>query len=310
MTVQIKGKAGITATIIQDSISKGGTRITTYELDYPRFIHAELMTHRMFSRNAASSRAIPVDKMHQNIIDNPARPVVWQRNQAGMQSKENLTGGDLEFAKSVWDKAVNTLVNLSKELMAAGLHKQWANRVSEPVQMMKTIVTLTERDNWYWLRNHEDAQPEIHELAICMMYADMSSVPMKLEYGEWHVPYVYRGKPIMHQGIVYSDGAGHVLTLEEAKMVSASCCAQVSYRKSDDTLAKAKIVFDRLINSEPVHASPVEHQATPMNVDIQIFGNQTKWEPGVTHMRRDSSLWSGNFRGWIQYRQLIPNNAK
>lgn len=310
MKVEIKGEAGITATIIQDSMSTHGVRITTYELEYPRFIHAELMTHRMFSRNAASSRAIPVEKMHQHILDNPATPVVWQKNQAGMQSKENLVGAELDHAKSVWAKAVKTLVEVSKELMAAGLHKQWANRPTEAVQMMKTVVTMTERENWYWLRDHEDAQPEIHELASCMLKADLESVPMKLEYGDWHVPYVYRSRPILNKGMVYSDGVGNVLTLDEAKMISASCCAQVSYRKSDDTLDKAKMVFSRLINSEPVHASPVEHQATPMRFDKQVFGSTSSWEDGITHMRRDCSYWSGNFRGWIQYRQLIPNNVK
>ena len=259
--MQIKGKAGITATIIQDSISHFDKRITTFELDYPRFIHAELMTHRMFSRNAASSRAIPVATMHQLIRDNPATPVVWQKNQPGMQSTEDLINEQLEMAQQEWQVAAHMAVDSSKALLDAGLHKQWANRPTEPFQMMKTIVTATEYDNWFNLRDHSDAQPEIHELASCMRQAMEASEPMRLNYNEWHVPYVERRRTENTKRMYYVVN-GQALTDQEAIKVSASCCAQVSYRKLDDTLEKAEMIYDRLINSKPMHASPIEHQAT------------------------------------------------
>lgn len=305
--MQIKGKAGITAKIIQDSISHFDKRITTFELDYPRFIHAELMTHRMFSRNAASSRAIPVNTMHQLIRDNPATPVVWQKNQPGMQSTEDLIGIPLEIAQQEWNVAAHMAVDSSKALLDAGLHKQWANRPTEPFQMMKTIVTATEYDNWFNLRDHSDAQPEIHELASCMRQAMEASEPMRLNYNEWHVPYVERRRTENTKRMYYvvNDQA---LTDQQAIKVSASCCAQVSYRKLDDTLEKAEMIYDRLINSKPMHASPIEHQATPlkhfMAVDAWNWfpGN---WEDGITHIAKDGRYGSGNFYGWLQYRQLI-----
>lgn len=298
----------IKATVIQDSISMG-KRITTFELEYPRFIHAELMTHRQMSRNAASSRAIPIEKMINHVLDTPAAPIHWGANQPGMQAKAELQGKQKIDAQEAWKEAIRSVVARARELSALGLHKQIANRVTEPFQIMKTIVTATEWDNWFWLREHPDAQPEIHELARQMRIAMEQSTPLEISPGDWHVPYVERHRWNTF-GPIYYAISGMEITLQDAQMISASCCAQVSYRKTDDSLDKAKMVFSRLIDSEPVHASPVEHQATPMTNSATHLGDFGSWEPGVTHMDRKGHFWSGNFKGWIQFRQLIPNNAK
>ena len=306
--MKITGKGGINAQIIADS-NFGSTRITTFELEYPRFIHAEFMTHRQFSRNAASSRAIPIDRMHEQVKTNMATPIHWGRNQAGMSAKEEVDMGSRESAIMNWEVARDMAIHSSRMLSLDNIHKQIANRVTEPFQMMKVIVTATEWDNWYWLRNHADAQPEIHELASIMLEAHSYSQPVFLVAGQWHLPYV-ASQIDPHTGIQhFTDSNNNSLTLEEAKAVSASCCAQVSYRKSDDSLEKALMIFDRLINSEPVHASPVEHQATPMVSATDAWG-ELPWEKGVTHCDRMGDLWSGNFKHWIQFRQLIPNNSK
>jgi thymidylate synthase ThyX len=302
--VTVLGKGGIKATIIQHSITEAGKHIITFELDYPRFIHSELMTHRMFSRNAASSRAIPVEKMHQHIIDTPATPIHWGKNQQGMQAKAEVN--NIEQAQTEWRIAAQQAILSSKDLLDAGLHKQIANRVTEAFQMMKTIVTSTEWDNWYELRNHVDAQPEIHELAWCMLQAQTASKPFLVKHNEWHVPYISRVRDYLNGPVVYRDSTGCALAAESALMISASCCAQVSYRKSDDTFEKAKAIFDRLINSKPQHASPIEHQATPMHLDRMIFPVPSQhWEKGITHVSRDGHYGSGNFIGWLQYRQLL-----
>ncbi len=309
MTAEVLGTQGIKATIIQDSIHDE-KRIITYELEYPRFIHAELMTHRMLSRNAASSRAIPVAAMHKHIDESPALPVFWGKNQSGMQAKEELIGIDKEVAQAYWNEAKNEALYWASKLNEVGLHKQIANRGTEAYQMMKTIVTATEWDNWFWLRDHEDAQPEIRTLAQCMRIAMEMSTPMPLKMGEWHVPYVTRARCRFDAMIQYFVD-GQEISAEDAKMISASCCAQVSYRKSDDSLEKARAVFKRLIESEPVHASPVEHQATPMNRRSAIFDTNFRyWEPGITHMNNQGLYGSGNFYGWVQFRQLIPNQSK
>jgi len=293
----------ITAKIVADSISRAGDRITTFELVYPRFIHSEFMTHRLFSRNAASSRAIPIDKIMAMIENEPAMPFEWGKNQAGMQAKEVCKGNEIATCEWVWKKAAQSAVHHAKQLQAIGLHKQIVNRVMEPFVHMKTIVTATEWDNWWWLRNHEAAAPEIHELAKVMLQTYNRNEPYKLNDLCWHMPY-------------YLNGYWHPdsqLTLKEALKISGSCCAQVSFfRPEDDGLEKAERIYDRLVTSVPVHASPFEHQAKPMEEgpleDMHVRGDI--WPEGITHCGPNAEeFWSGNFKGWIQHRQLIPNNV-
>lgn len=321
----------ISAKIIQDSVSPFGKRITTYELENVRFTHAEFLTHRVFSRNSASSRAIPIQTMIALIEANPAMPIHWGKNQAGMQAKEELSPFRKKAAKKIWLLAMKSAVEFSLALHKIGVHKQIANRLTEPFQHMKVVMTTTEDANWFWLRDHPDAQPEIRELAIQMQTSKDASKPMLINPGEWHVPYVNRRRDsegnIVYFLEEYFDGVQEpverIITLEEAKQISSSCCAQVSYRKTDDSIEKAQFVFDRLVKSEPVHASPFEQQATPIksgysrisfdhtNVEeINMAYNSGSWEEGITHVDREGNFWSGNFQGWIQHRQLIPNNAK
>lgn len=304
-------KENITARVVADSISPEGTRMTTMEIEYPRFILAELNTHRMLSKNSASSRAIPVKAMHEQIKAAPAGPVYWGKNQPGMQAKTELTDNDLADVKFMWQRAMQDALHWAWAMSdRVGLHKQIANRVTEPWMTMKTVISGTEWTNFWWLRAHADAQPEIHELAIKMRDAYTQSTPQLLNPGEWHVPYVNTYRSIINNELLYSDNKGDDITAEEARIISASCCAQVSYRKNDDSFDKAKKIYQQLIESEPAHASPVEHQATPMDVSSMCRFEPETWEPGVTHVSANSDLWSGNLRGWIQHRKLISNEAQ
>lgn len=300
----------ITARILADSVSPEGTRMTTYEIEYPRFILAELNTHRMLSKNSASSRAIPVSAMHDHIRANTAGPVYWGKNQPGMKAKTELEGSDKSMAMYLWAKARDSAIDFAAELNALGSHKQITNRVTEPWMIMKTVISGTEWANFFWLRDHEDAQPEIAVLAHKMHEVYLASVPQQLQPGEWHVPYVntYRDSP--SDMLRYLDSENNDLTAQEAVIISASCCAQVSYRKSDDSFEKANKIYKQLIESEPAHASPVEHQATPMNTASMSRFDPETWENGVTHVSANSDLWSGNLRGWIQFRKLIANEAR
>lgn len=278
----------ISAKIIADSVSPTGKRITTMELEYPRYIHAELLTHRVFSRNAASSRAVPVQKAIEVALANMVEPIRWGANMAGMQAAtENLTGDRLESAQRIWRHMADVCAAGAQELAALGLHKQWANRPTEWFSHIRTVVTATEWDNFFTLRAHKDAQPEFQALAYAMRDAMKESVPTLLQVGEWHVPYVptYRDlSGILH----YGEDAG--MPLADALEVSASCCAQVSYRKLDDSIEKAREVYRRLVDSRPFHASPFEHQATPSNGD-------------------DADLW-GNLVGWVQHRKIIEHSER
>lgn len=314
----------ISAKIIADSIDEFGNRITTFELEYPRFIHAEFMTHRLFSRNAASSRAIPVSKAIELIKSDTAKPIHWGKNQPGMSAKEEcevpltnvLEVGDNtpwpSFTREEgWNSARDNAIYVAEKFNKAGYHKQIVNRLLEPFSHIKVVCTATEYDNFFWLRNHPDAQPEIQELARQMYGLYKENGPFMLSEGEWHVPYYFEGiwspySDASPGAITASTRDSYGNTLEDAIAISASCCAQVSYRKLDDSLEKAREIYKRLVESKPVHASPFEHQATPI-------GLQKLLPKGVTHQTFEhglgSKLWSGNFRGWIQNRQLIPGNA-
>ena len=306
MTSQIK------AVIIADSYSAiNGQRITTFELQYPRFIHSELMTHRLFSRNAMSSRAVPVEKMLEQVREDPAFPIHWGLNQPGMQAKEEVSGvdrygNDLKWLlKARWHEAARMQASFAQEFSEHGLHKQVVNRILEPFQLMKTVLTSTEFDNFFWLRKHEDAQPEIKELAE-RMYEQLEwnkLLTIELDAGDWHTPYYEAGYWLQDDET----------PLEDALAISSSCCAQVSYRLLDDSIEKARKVYQRLVESTPVHASPFEHQATPMKYfeqeDYRALSQSSDVDKGTTHEDTKGNRWSGNFKSWIQYRQLLPNNT-
>lgn len=296
----------IKAKIIADSVSAvNGQRITTFELEYPRFIHSELMTHRLFSRNAMSSRAVPIEKMISQVEDDPATPIHWGLNQPGMQAKEEVSGEneygyDLkELLKARWHESAKFQASFAREFSNHGLHKQVVNRILEPFQLMKTVLTSTEFDNFFWLRKHEDAQPEIKALAE-RMYEQLEwnkCLTIELDAGDWHTPYYEAGYWLQDDET----------PLEDALAISSSCCAQVSYRLLDDSIEKARKVYQRLVESTPVHASPFEHCASPMKEPQQT--DKYLWEDGMTHMDKEGNMWSGNLKGWIQYRQLIDGNV-
>lgn len=287
----------ISAKIIADSIAND-IRITTMELCYQRFIHSEMMTHRMFSRNASSSRAIPVAKMLEQVAQNLAMPIHWGKNQPGMQAKEELTGIELELAQYDWILCARHTHSVAKLMNEIGVHKQVINRLLEPFQWIKVIVTATEWEGFFKLRLHPDAQPEIQELAKCMKEAMEVSSPKELALGEWHLPYVTMQYPDTGQTSENNE------SLEECIKMSVARCARVSYLNHDNTspdIAKDIALADKLL--EAGHMSPFEHIATPMKPNKE--DTYYSLQEGVTHIDRNGDEWSGNFRGFLQYRQLL-----
>jgi len=281
--------SNISAKVIAHSIeTRHDTEIVSFELEFPKFILAEFNTHRMFSRNTASSRAIPIDAMLKLVKDNPAVPVFWGKAKAGMSADEEITNPDDTL--SIWHTAKDRMLDLVKVFNHLGLHKQTANRILEPFQMVRTVVTATELENFFWLRVHPAAQPEMKELATKMYEAREVSKPTVLNPGDWHLPY-------------FEDGywnSNSIMSLEDARKISISCCAQVSYRNQDFSLEKANSIIRKLTAELPYHLSPFEHQANPMQQSDPLF------KTGVTHLsNKDGSWWSANFKNWIQYRQLI-----
>lgn len=261
------------------------------------------MTHRLFSRNAASSRAIPISRVIENIQADTAKPLHWGKNKRGMLADEEVNNcvwilGKLYKRETAWNMSRDHAIHHAKMFSDAGYHKQIVNRLLEPYQMIKVICSATEYDNFFHLRNHKDAQPEIHTLAKMMSEAYTMNKPVKLDMFEWHLPYI--DQETRDQCVEYALENGEDLNTVMLK-VSASCCAQVSYRKLNPSIDKALKIYDKLVSCTPVHASPFEHQASPMSDQPSLN------DAGVTHLSRNpiKSFWSGNFRGWVQYRQLI-----
>ena len=144
----------IEAKIIADSLNLQGNRITTFLLTYPRFIHSELMTHRMFSRNSASSRAIPFEKMVKMVEEDPFTPIAWQKEHTGMQGSEYLTDKmDIQRAEHRWLISRDNAISQSKVLAdGIGVTKQLCNRLLEPFMWHTTLCTFTESENFFNLR--------------------------------------------------------------------------------------------------------------------------------------------------------------
>ncbi len=283
----------ISAKIIADSVSPHGARITTMEIYYPRFIHAEFMTHRVFSRNAASSRAIPILKMLKAIISDMAMPYHWGANQAGMQAKVELTGWKKWLAQTLWRAAGYVAVGFAWLMFKAGAHKQIVNRITEPWSHIRVCVTSTEWQNFFALRNHEDAQPEIKRLAMHMLYAFHRSIPRKLNHGEWHLPYVTDEEREDPRGVI-----------RDLILISTARCASTSYKTVDGkemTFDRAVALGEKLLGSTPLHASPAEHQATPDR------GTIVTKPDGKTFVAWEHPWLHGNFVGFIQHRKQLPH---
>ena len=284
----------IEAKVIADSVSQAGARITTLQLKYPRFIHPDVLTHRVFSRNSSSSRAIPVSKMIEQVRNDPAMPVHWGLNQAGMQAESEVS--DKEAAESAWRNSAMLAADCAATLNGLGLHKQVVNRVLEPFQYMHTVITATEWDNFFELRRHKDAQPEIQALAEAIYNAIKSSSPKQSDY---HLPYIEDGR---HESLSYEIKTSNIndTPLSKAEYdaykhlakLSAARCARVSYLKHDGTNPSEGDdlkLFERLVGSRPLHASPTEHQAVAL---------------------RQANKACRNFYGWEQFRVFVESSLR
>lgn len=243
------------AKIICDSVYEGD-RITTMEVVMHRFVLAEFNTHRMFSRNSASSRAIPVGKQLERVDNNPAFPISWPKEQPGMQGGEELDSLSFNEARDMYEDIRNYTVNRISEYLLAHvdknltLHKSVINRLLEPFMWHTVVVTSTEWDNFFIQRCSPLAQPEIRAAAELMHTALLESVPEQLNQGQWHLPYI-----LDEEKAIYKD---QVLI-----KASVARCARVSTLHQDDKADVLKDIelYTKLVTADPPHWSPLEHVA-------------------------------------------------
>lgn len=284
----------IDAKIVADSVNPDGNRITTFVATYPRWIHCELLTHRLFSRNSASSRAIPVERVMEMVRSNPAMPVHWGKAQKGMKAEEEISDEDKKWAKQFWLSAAESAVQHARRLLKHGVHKQVANRVLEPFVHMTTIITATEWGNFFNLRASPEAQPEFQELAYLMLEKYQASEPAKKVWGEWHLPFSNKYLP-------------EKLTTEKLVKITTARSARVSYMNfagdidHDDDYR----LHDQLMK-EP-HASPFEHSAF---ADPEPKSNTVWFTHPWTKELHPIKVYRNNFQGWLPYRKLVPNEHR
>lgn len=264
---------GFDVKILADSVNPVGDRLVTFELTYPRFIHAELLTHRMMSRNSASSRAIPVEKMLERIVNDPVMPIHWGKNQRGMSADVEINLEEQAKANELWLEARNAAVRYAQELGVLGIHKQITNRIVEPWMWITVIASMTSFEHFKRLRVHPAAEPHFQKLAGMMCDSYYGHEPKQLQAGDWHLPLLKPGTDDDH------------LDEDTAKKVSTGRCARVSYlthHGTRDISADIGLHNDLLGNG---HWSPFEHPA-------QACAASDRY---------------GNYTGFIPYRKFFKN---
>lgn len=349
----------IEAKIIADSLEPNGNRLTTMRVTFPRFILAELNTHRMFSKNSASSRAIPFEKMVKSVQENPFIPIAWQKDHKGMQGNEYITDRKkINTVKSDWLQACESACDNAKALHDLNnLTKQLCNRLLEPFMWHTVLITASEWDNFFNLRcpqykgsfskdiyksrkdaiksaykefdnfgeldwlNSNIGQAEIHMMALAeaMWDAMNESTPKKLKAGEWHIPFGDSIDENRLDEVNKLTNTGDYFTNQTKIKIATARCARVSYTvvgeegKEVDYEKDIKL-HDMLAKSG--HWSPFEHCARAMSKDEYLSHVKTFHADGFT-FDSDNKLfvdtilpesdfgWCNNFRGFIQYRELI-----
>lgn len=339
------------AKVVADSISEFGVRLVTMVITLPRIMLAELNTHRMFSRNSASSRAIPLFKQLLLLMKSFFVPTEFGTAVGGMQAGPNLEGSRLKEAQRLWRELFFIVVHYAMKLSTSSrfIEREWAkwqlekndnyeefvvhiaqllenknsvvykqksmlrttkglvNRLLEPFMWHTVIITATEWDNFFALRNHENAQLEIRLAAQLMKQAYDASTPKKLKEGEWHLPFL---QPDEEEWAKANP--------EQARLAVVARCARVSYLTHDgEANLEADLKLAERLRSAG-HMSPFEHAATPFTREqnalighlqervVHFHGNSDQEERWY-ELVHDQLEFAGNFRGWTQFRATLPN---
>ncbi|SER28093.1 Thymidylate synthase complementing protein [Faunimonas pinastri] len=299
------------ARVVKDSVSPQGIRLPTVQARYPRMVHADAKTHRILtgfegelseivmqdislladeklSRNGRSSRAVPVARL---LEEAPYVPH-FMKNKRGMQATEELTPEEMVTAERLWIELAEATKDTVRQLTELGVHKQWANRPLEWFGYIDVLITATDWENFFALRDHEAAQPEVQHLARAVKAALDHSEQTLLQPGEWHLPYVDDQAEIEQYGGL-RDPSGTLRKLSVAR------CARLTIKPfdGDGSLEKELARYEGLVVSRPVHASPAEHQATPDVAIVDTPGSDIVWQQPALH---------ANFTGYIQNRKTLP----
>lgn len=313
---------------VQEVLSSRSTQswrtVNTLHLRYPRIIHGEMMTARVFNRNARSSRAVPIETLLKEIRNDPFIPWHWTGHKKGMQG---VPGHDALVymptpaadCDDTWTEMSNVegwlwardrAVEAAEAFGKAGYHKQVANRLVEPFMWMDLLVTSTHWANFLHLRDHEAAEPHIRDLAVLVGKVLDQAQPTDLDVGEWHLPYITAED--------HAEAAKRFVLQKDAtdflKKVSAARCARISYKPFDGNGSYERELerYDGLVNADAVHASPLEHQCSPDRMllrETSLYDDEDRVIREVSAMGFEFPELHASLTGWIQARKLVPNEA-
>lgn len=309
----LRGKP--TARLIASSINEYGDWVRTFSVKGHLMILPESNTHRTDSKSIQSGRAVPTVTLRERMLNDIAYPVYYGRNRKGMSAAEECLEyvrhpftGEMLRPDQAWMAMAQTMAAWSESLTEAGWHKQLSNRPMSPFLYYHGTITATERDNYYGLRRHGDAQPEIRALADAMWEAEQSALaPRVLKPGEWHTPWIEEQDHDMVSAFILRHDLpshSHVMLIN---LVSAARCARSSYSTFDGRRSTVendlRLCID-LIRSRPIHASPFEHQCTPDTKKVEWVATDINSEAEARE------VWAypedhRNFKGFRQLRAFL-----
>lgn len=320
--IKIETPNGGYAEVIQHSVSPEGKEIITFSVKYGLIVHSEWIRHRLLSNSVKSNRAVSMKQIRKEVIEDPYVPIKFGGQQAGMVAIDEDQFGYAKVCRWLWKNSRWGAVGVHWLFEKLKLHKEITNRILNPWQWVRSTTTATDYDNFYKLRLHKDAQKDINVIAKAMHEALQLSEPMLINAGEYHVPYVSRRRTGNGE-LEYYDSDGTQLNTQQAIEASCARCARSSYDNHDGTKASYfnratakgrsdQEIYQDLINSDPVHGSCGEHQATPL---VVAYKNKKPIYPaGMTHVSVEDGIlttkyWSGNLLGFIQHRQTTKGHV-
>lgn len=280
MTRWEKGRLFYSAEVVLDSATAEGVRLTTFLVILPKWLLAELNTHRGLSKNASSSRAIPIWRYIRQVVKNPVFLIEYGAERRGMVATEVLTGWKRVVAEQAWLLGRYPMIGIALFLhYGPGLHKQAANRLLEPWVWAQDVVTGNEDmvRHFIGLRDHPAAQPEMREVGFLLHKAYRYSRPRVLNDGEWHLPFLRLEERWK-------------LSLTDKIKASVARCARASLFHAEGYVSVIRDVglYNRLRRAAPPHLSPFEHVCRPAPAEHK----------------------SGNVTGWEQWRKLVERGEE
>jgi hypothetical protein len=286
----------------------GDRMVTVLLTRFPYTLVQELATHRllrqggvvevlgdtnpfteMTSRSSASTRAIPVERVIQRILDDPFIPQ-FSQHQKGMQGVE-IDDPEFQYKNAmIWRQALEQNIQLARQLAAQGVHKQHVNDLLKPFLRIPILITATEWENFFHLRTDKPCRPEFRVWAIAIKQAMEQSTPKVLKPGDWHIP--------------FGDQMPPGLSLSEQLQVATARCARLSYATHD---GKRDVQEDmRLYNQllQDGHMGPFEHCAMAV---ADYFTAPPKIACYAYLPGQMQPVFTRNFRGFYSYRAMVED---